>query len=77
MYEKIIKEAKKLDFLNGPEVKAMLEYCKEPKKYSELHASIYERKKIPYSYFRKSVVRSLLKMGRLKYTIPEDPGNKQ
>ena len=71
-----IRKAKKLDFLNGPDVKAMLEYCKEPKQYKELHAFMNERKQISYSYFRKSVIKPLMKMKRLKYTIPEDPGNR-
>lgn len=71
-----LRIAKKLDFLNGPDVQAMVDYCIEPKKYGELHAFMNERKSISYSYFRKSIIRPLLKMGRIKYTIPEDPGNR-
>ena len=71
-----VRKAKKLDFLNGPDVQEMVDYCKEPKKYGELHAFMNERKSISYSYFRKAVIRTLLNTGRIKYTIPEDPGNR-
>jgi len=63
-------------FLEGPEVKELLEFCKEPKSYSDLHAFMCERKEVSYSYFRKLVIRPLMKKGKLKFTIPEDVMNR-
>lgn len=63
-------------YLEGPDVKELLEFCKEPKSYSELHAFMCERKEVSYSYFRKLVIRPLMKKGKLKFTIPEDVMNR-
>ena len=63
-------------YLEGPDVKELLEFCKEPKSYSELHVFMCERKEVSYSYFRKLVIRPLMKKGKLKFTIPEDVMNR-
>lgn len=73
---KDIRETEKLDLLNGPDVKALLVWCREPKKFRELYAFMTERKKISDGCFRRTVIKPLLEMGRIKYTIPQEPLNK-
>ena len=62
--------------LNGPEVQALIEYCKESKSIHEMH-NFFNQYKYPGG-FKKSIVDPLIKRGIIKRTIPDKPSsNKQ
>ena len=73
--EKRRKKAKtqleKKEFLKGPEVKALLKYCEEPKTITEMrdHLSRY----LTNPNFKKFIVKPLLEKGIIKETIPDKP----
>lgn len=48
------RKKKQADFLKGPEVKALLEYCEEPRMRGEILAFMNTVMTISASYFRKS-----------------------
>jgi DNA invertase Pin-like site-specific DNA recombinase len=68
----LAKRAKeKAEYLKGPEVKELLEYCIEPKTFKEMQNFLgkYEA----YHSFRKHILEPLLKQGIVKMTIPDQP----
>ncbi|WP_170270144.1 recombinase family protein [Heliorestis acidaminivorans] len=77
-YKKLISEqkaaerrAKKEAFLEGPEVKALLEFCQEPKPFSALFKFMNGMLFISESHFRETVLNVLLEQGRVKRKFPE------
>ncbi|MFZ3578056.1 recombinase family protein [Virgibacillus sp. DJP39] len=61
------KRKKKQDqFLNGPEVIALLEYCEEPRMWGEILEFMNTVMTISASYFRKSIVLPLIEEGKLQ-----------
>ena len=73
--EKRRKKAKtqleKKEFLKGPEVKALLKYCEEPKTITEMRE--YLPRYLTNYYFKKFIVNPLMKKGIIKETIPDKP----
>jgi DNA invertase Pin-like site-specific DNA recombinase len=73
--EKRRKKAKyqleKKEFLKGPEVKALLKYCEEPKKMTEMIDFLgkYSSK----NAFRNFILNPLIDQGKIKRTIPDQP----
>jgi len=49
-------------FLNGIEVKELLQFCRGLGKYFEINVLVNSRKLMIYNYFKKSFVRPLLKL---------------
>jgi hypothetical protein len=76
--EKRRKKAKyqleKKEFLKGPEVKALLKYCEEPRKLTEMIDFLgkYSSK----NAFRRIILNPLINQGKIKRTIPDKPGSK-
>jgi len=76
--EKRRKKAKyqleKKEFLKGPEVKALLKYCEEPRKLTEMVDFLgkYSSK----NAFRSIILNPLIEQGKIKRTIPDKPGSK-
>jgi len=76
--EKRRKKAKyqleKKEFLKGPEVKALLKYCEEPRKLTEMIDFLgkYSSK----NAFRRIILNPLIDQGKIKRTIPDKPGSK-
>ncbi|WP_313119315.1 recombinase family protein [Proteiniclasticum ruminis] len=73
--EKRRKKAKyqleKKEFLKGPEVKALLKYCEEPKTITEMRE--YLPKYLTNPNFKKFIVNPLMEKGVIKETIPGKP----
>lgn len=73
--EKRRKKAKyqleKKEFLKGPEVKALLKYCEEPKTITEMRE--YLPKYLTNPNFKKFIVNPLMEKGIIKETIPGKP----
>jgi hypothetical protein len=73
--EKRRKKAKyqleKKEFLKGPEVKALLKYCEEPKTITEMRE--YLPRYLTNYNFKKFIVNPLMKKGVIKETIPDKP----
>ena len=73
--EKRRKKAKyqieKKEFLMGPEVKALLKYCEEPKTITEMRE--YLPKYLTNPNFKKFIVNPLMEKGVIKETIPGKP----
>ncbi|MED1601759.1 recombinase family protein [Alkalihalophilus marmarensis] len=66
------RKEKQEQFLNGPEVKALLEYCEEPRMWGEILEFMNTMMTISASYFRKSIVLPLIEDGKLqKKLLPE------
>jgi DNA invertase Pin-like site-specific DNA recombinase len=66
------KRAKeRAEYLKGPEVKELLEYCIEPKTFKEMQNFL--GKYAAYHSFRKHILEPLLKQGIVKMTIPDQP----
>jgi hypothetical protein len=63
---------KQEQFLKGPEVKALLEYCEKPRMWGEILEFMNTVMTISASYFRKSIVLPLIEEGKLqKKLLPE------
>ena len=60
------REKKQEDFLKGPEVTALLEYCEEPRLCGEILEFMNTIMTILASYFRKSIVLPLIEEGKLQ-----------
>ncbi|NDL67907.1 recombinase family protein [Anaerotalea alkaliphila] len=73
--EKRRKKAKyqleKKEFLKGPEVKALLKYCEEPKTITEMRE--YLPRYLTNPNFKKFIVNPLMRKGVIKETIPDKP----
>jgi hypothetical protein len=73
--EKRRKKAKyqleKREFLKGPEVKALLKYCEEPRKLTEMIDFLgkYSTK----NAFSRIILKPLMDQGKIKRTIPDQP----
>lgn len=66
------RKKKQEQFLNGPEVTALLEYCEQPRMWGEILEFMNTKMTISASYFRKSIVLPLIEEGRLqKKFLPE------
>jgi hypothetical protein len=57
---------KQAEFLKGPEVTALLEYCKKPLRWGEILDFMNTKMTISGSYFRKSMVQPLMEEGKLQ-----------
>ena len=73
MLEKRKREAEKEKQLNSPKVKAMIEYCKEPKNIHELH-EFFNQYKYPQG-LKRSIVNPLIERGIIKMTMPDKPSS--
>ncbi|MFZ3591846.1 recombinase family protein [Bacillus sp. DJP31] len=60
------RKEKQAEFLNGPEVTALLEYCEKPRRWGEILDFMNTMMTISGSYFRKSIVLPLIEEGLLK-----------
>ena len=83
-YKKMISDRKAADlkaereeFLKGPEIKALLEFCKEPRGLSEMLKFMSKTRPLSKEHFRETIVKPLQEAGKLKWTIPEDPFNRK
>ena len=67
-------QLRKKEFLKGPEVKALLEYCEEPRKLTEMIDFLgkYSSK----DAFRRIILNQLIDQGKIKRTITDKPGSK-
>ena|GEM_PF-6525712 len=70
-------KAKKEKYMKGPEIKALLKFCEEPKGFSEMLKFMNTMRIISSAHFRNTIVRPLREAGRLKWTIPEDPQSRE
>lgn len=70
---KIKRVKERADYLKGPEVKKLLEYCIEPKTMNQLFD--FSGKNTCDHSFRKHIIRPLLKQGVLRRTFPDQPAN--
>jgi DNA invertase Pin-like site-specific DNA recombinase len=64
-------QLEKKEFLKGPEVKALLKYCEEPKTITEMRE--YLPRYLTNPNFKKFIVKPLLEKGIIKETIPDKP----
>ena len=60
------RKEKQAEFLKGPEVTALLEYCEEPRLWGEILEFMNTIMRISASYFRKSIVLPLIEEGKLQ-----------
>ena len=60
------RKEKRAEFLKGPEVTALLEYCEEPRLWGEILEFMNTVMTISASYFRKSIVLPLIEEGKLQ-----------
>ena len=60
---------KRLDFLNGPEIKKLMKYCRTPRNSHEMLAFMGDT--LTIEHFRTTIINPLVEMDRLKRTIPE------
>ena len=72
--KKVKYQIEKKEFLKGPEVKALLKYCEEPRKLTEMIDFLgkYSSK----NAFRSIILNPLINQGKIKRTIPDKPGSK-
>lgn len=67
-------QMEKKAFLKGPEVKALLHYCEEPKTITEMRE--YLPRYLTNPNFKKFIVKPLLGKGIIKETIPDKPSSR-
>lgn len=67
-------QLEKQAFLKGPEVKALLKYCEEPRKLTEMIDFL--GKYASKNAFRRIILNPLIDQGKIKRTIPDKPGSK-
>jgi len=67
-------QLEKQEFLKGPEVKALLKYCEEPRKLTEMIDFL--GKYASKNAFRRIILNPLIDQGKIKRTIPDKPGSK-
>ncbi|MBN2259254.1 MAG: hypothetical protein JW702_01790, partial [Clostridiales bacterium] len=60
---------KRLDFLNGPEIKKLMKYCRTPRTSHEMLE--FMGGVMTIEHFRTTIINPLVEMERLKRTIPE------
>jgi ATP-dependent DNA helicase RecG len=72
--KKAKSQLEKKEFLKGPEVKALLKYCEEPRKLTEMIDFL--GKYTSKNAFRKIILNPLMAQGKIKRTIPDKPGSK-
>lgn len=61
----------KKEFLKGPEVKQLLEYCEEPKTITEMRE--YPPRYMTNYNFKKFIINSLMEEDLIKETRPGKP----
>ncbi|MGF7186608.1 DNA invertase Pin-like site-specific DNA recombinase [Desulfitispora alkaliphila] len=71
------RKAKKEKFLKGPEVRALLEFCKEPRSFIEMFKFMNKIMFISESHLRAAIINPLLEKEILKKTFPDDLYNKK
>ncbi|MCD8503251.1 MAG: hypothetical protein LRY71_18340 [Bacillaceae bacterium] len=59
------RKQKQKDFLKGPEVKALLEFCEKPRMWGEILEFMNTVKFISDSHLRASIVQPLIEEGKL------------
>jgi hypothetical protein len=72
--KKAKSQLEKKEFLKGPEVKALLKYCEDPKKMTKMIDFL--GKYASKNAFRKFILNPLIAQGKIKRTIPDKPGSK-
>lgn len=72
-YEHRRKIEEKERYLNGPEVKALIKFCRTPKSIHEMHQFFKNYKHAPS--MKKSIVDPLIEKGIIKRTIPDKPSS--
>lgn len=68
------RAAVKAEYLRGPEVKALIRYCSEPKTLTEMIEFL--GKFASKTAFRRNILYPLIDGGKIKRTIPDKPGSK-
>jgi len=68
----LAKAEEKARYFQGPEIKNLLKFCKEPKLLAELHEHFgrYSTKWI----FKENIIDPLIKLGKIKKTKPDEFG---
>jgi len=66
----------KLSLLDGPEVKKLIKFCKEPRSFNEMLAFFNELKFISEAHFRKIILYPLLEREKMKRLYPDEPYRK-
>ncbi len=68
------KALEKERYLKGPEVKRLIDYCKEPKSLAEMR--VFFGKYAANTAFKKAIINPLVKKGMIKLTIPDNPSSR-
>lgn len=68
------RAAEKEAFLNGPEVKDLLKFCREPKSLTKMRE--YLPKYAQNDTFKRNIVIPLMEKGILKQTLPDQPSSR-
>jgi len=68
------KANEKDEYFNGPEIKKLLTFCKEPKSLAEMYE--FFGKYSSKSVFKEWIVNPLIEREKIKLTMPDRPGSK-